>query len=483
MVQIPKEVQNILKTLEKEGFEAYIVGGCVRDFLLNKNPKDWDITTNAKPEQIQKLFADCFYENKFGTVGIKTDSKEDSLKVVEATTYRTEAQYTDRRHPDKIEFSTSLSEDLKRRDFTVNALAMNLKGDIVDLFEGQKDLKEGIIRTVGGPKERFGEDALRLLRAIRFAAQLNFTIEDKTINAIKQNAKLIKKIAPERTRDELIKLIDTKNAYNGILFMKDTGLLDLILPEVAKGIGVQQAKHHIYTVFEHNALALKWAAEHDYPIHVRFAALFHDIGKPQTKRGKGEAATFYGHEVVGARITKKLMQRLKFSREFTERVVRLVRYHLFYYNVGEVTESSIRRLIAKVGTENMDDLVKVRICDRMGSGVPKPEPYRLRHFRYMIDKVQKDAISVGMLKISGNNVIKELGIGPSPKVGQVLSILLDEVLDDQSKNTKAYLVKRAKKLGDLNDKELEKLKKQAIKKQEKLEQKVDEKIKGKYYLK
>ena len=496
LMKIPKEVKKILTTLEAVGFEAYIVGGCVRDILLEKKPKDWDVATNANPDEIQKLFPDSFYENRFGTVGVKIsalftkseakqsgDSENEAIKVVEVTTYRVESNYSDKRHPDKVKFTTSLEEDLKRRDFTINALAMSVDGKLVDLFNGMKDLKEGFIKAVGNPDERFNEDALRLMRAIRFCAQLNFTIEENTLKAIKKNAELIKKIAVERVNDELVKLISTKNAYNGILFMKDTGLLHIVLLELAKGIGVSQAKHHIYTVFEHNILALKWAAEHDYPVHVRFAALFHDIGKPQTKRGSDKEATFYGHEVVGARIVRKLMERLKFSREFTERVVTLVRYHLFYYNVDEVTESSLRRLIAKVGAETMDDLVKVRICDRMGSGVPKPEPYRLRHFRYMIDKVQKDAISVGMLKVSGNDIMEYLNIKPGPKVGQILNTLLDEVLDDQSKNKKVYLKKRAKELGKLNDNELEKLKKEAVKKQEKLEEKVNQDIKEKYYLK
>ena len=482
-MKIPKEVEKVLKTLEKAGFEAYVVGGCVRDILLEQKPKDWDITTNAKTQAIQKLFPDSFYENTFGTVGVKTDSKDEILKVIEVTTYRVEAKYSDKRHPDEVKFTESLEKDLARRDFTINALAMSADGKLVDLFNGKKDLKEGFIKAVGDPHERFNEDALRLMRGVRFAAQLNFTIDEETFKAIIKNAHLIKLIASERVRDELVKLINAKSAYNGLLFMKDTGLLELVLLEIAKGVGVDQSKHHIYTVFEHNALSLKWAAEHDYPTHVRFAALFHDVGKPQTKRGEGEEATFYGHEVVGARITRKALERLNFSREFIERVVSLVRYHLFYYNVDEVTESSVRRLIAKVGSQNMDDLIKVRICDRMGSGVPKPEPYRLRHLRYMIDKVQKDAISVGMLKVSGNEVMKFLDIKPSPKVGQVLNVLLDEVLDDPLKNKKTYLKKRTGELGKMSDKELEKLKEQAIKKQEKLEEKVNQDIKEKYYLK
>lgn len=481
-MKLPKEVKNIIETLGKSGFEAYAVGGCVRDILLGKTPKDWDITTSAKPKDIQDIFPDSVYENDFGTVAVKTGSEEEALRLIEVTTFRSEAKYSDKRHPDKVDFKKSLEEDLKRRDLTINALALDEKGSIVDIFEGQKDLKQGVIRTVGDPNERFAEDALRLMRAIRFATQLNFTIEGETFQAIKQNAHLIKMVAQERIRDELMKMFDNKYAYNGILLMQDSGLLELVLPEVAKGIGVGQNKHHIYTVFEHNLYALKWAAEHDYPLHVKFAALLHDVGKPQTKHGEGKDSTFYGHEVVGGRIAEKLLKRLKFSKKFTEKVVLLVRYHLFYYEVGEVTESSVRRLIAKVGPENMDDLVKIRICDRMGSGVPKPKPYRLRHFEYMIDRVQKDPISVGMLKVDGKDVMEVAGIKPGKKIGQILNILLDEVLDEPKKNEREYQLKKIKELGEKPDKELIKLEEKAKEKQEKYEKAVDEELKRKYYL-
>lgn len=510
-MQIPKEIEKVLSKLEKSGFEAYIVGGCVRDILRDEIPKDWDITTSAKPVEIQKIFPKSVYENKFGTVAIKTSSKDETLKIVEVTTFRLEAKYSDKRHPDSVNFTDSLEEDLKRRDFTINAMALQVQSSkfkiqskelqatnypasiseskadklqptLIDPFNGLKDLKQGVIRTVGNPKERFGEDALRLMRAVRFAASLNFTIEGETFYALKSNSKLIQKVANERIRDELMKIIDTKNAHKGILFMKDSGLLELVLPEIAKGVGVEQNKHHKYTVFEHNLYALKWAEEHDYPLHVKFAALFHDVGKPQTKRGKGVNSTFYGHEVVGGRITQKIFDRLKFPKEFTTKVVRLVRFHLFYYEVGEVTDSSIRRLVAKVGPENMKDLVMVRICDRMGSGVPKPEPYRLRHFQYMVEKVQKDPISVGMLKVSGNDVIKILKIKPGPKIGQILAILLEEVLDDPAKNEKKHQLEYIKKLGKRSDKELEKFKKKSLKKQEKAEKIAQKEIQKKYYV-
>ncbi|MBI1888968.1 MAG: CCA tRNA nucleotidyltransferase [Candidatus Spechtbacteria bacterium] len=480
---IPKQVKTVLDALEKAGFDAHIVGGCVRDLLQAREPKDWDITTNAKPEDVQKLFPDSFYENKFGTVGVKTGSKNPALDVIEITTYRVEEKYTDKRHPDAVRFTAKLEDDLARRDFTINALALTREGKITDIFDGVADLKNKLIRTVGEAKDRFNEDALRMMRAVRLATELGFEIEQKTFEAVKQNAHLINLIAKERVRDELIKIIDAKNAYDGILLLQRSGLLRLTIPELEAGVGVAQNKHHIYTVFEHNTLSLKWAAEHDYPFHVKVAALFHDIGKPQTKRGEGPDATFYGHEIVGAKITKHVLENLRFPSGITQLVCSLVKNHLFYYNIGEVTEKSIRRLVAKVGPEHMDDLVKVRICDRMGSGVPKPEPYRLRHFRYMVEKVQKDPISVKLLKVNGEDVMKILEIAPGPKVGQILAILLDEVLDEPKLNTKKYLKGKVKELGKMADSDLAELTKKAREKEQKFEKAVDEEVKEKYWIK
>lgn len=501
---IPNEVKTILEILEKAGFEAYIVGGCVRDLLLAHRslampfrslvrrrgegglavePKDWDITTNAKPDEVQKLFPDSFYENKFGTVGVKTDSKKPQLEVVEITTYRTEEKYTDKRHPDEVRFTASLDEDLRRRDFTINAIAMTKEGKITDLFNGQEDLKNKLIRAVGEPKDRFNEDALRMVRAVRLATELGFSIVEATFEAIKERAKSIDLIAKERVRDEFIKIIDSKNAYDGVLLLRDSGLLHVILPELAFGIGVGQNKHHIYTVFEHNLLSLKWGAEHDYPFHVKLAALLHDVGKPQTKRGDGPDSTFYGHEIAGGKITSKILRRLRFPLKLENNISMLVKHHLFYYNVGEVTAKSVRRLVAKVGPENMDDLIKVRICDRMGSGVPKPEPYRLRHFQYMVEKVQKDPISAKLLKINGDDVMELLGIEPGPKVGQILAILLDEVLDEPKRNTKKYLKNKAEELGKLQEEELSKLTQKAREKGQEFEKAVDEEVKEKYWVK
>ena len=310
---LPKEVQEIIKKLNSAGFQGYAVGGCVRDLLLGKEPKDWDVTTNAKPKEIQKLFPEHVYENIFGTVAVKTGSEKPELALIEVTPYRIEGKYTDKRHPDSIKFADKLEDDLSRRDFTVNAMAIDIDGKVTDLFNGQKDLKSKAIRTVGEPEERFGEDALRLLRAVRFATVLGFKIEKKTLEAVKKNSDWLIAISKERIRDEFVKVINSDNAYDGIMLLYETGLLKHIVPELLEGVSVGQNLHHIYTVWEHNILALKYATSKNYSFEVRLGSLFHDVGKPQTKRGDGNIPLFYGHDVVGARMTAEIMGRLKFS--------------------------------------------------------------------------------------------------------------------------------------------------------------------------
>lgn len=487
-MKLPLEVQNIINILQKHGFEAYAVGGSVRDFLMGKEPKDWDVTTNARPEEIQKVFPDSFYTNKFGTVVVKIknskgksrnfkskvkseESEKPYIKEIEVTTYRIEEDYSDKRHPDKVRFTASLEEDLARRDFTINAMAFD--GDkIVDLFGGEEDLKNKIIRTVRDPYERFNEDALRLMRAVRFAVTLEFGIQENTKQAIKENAGLIKEISWERIRDEFGKIIMSPAPHEGIELLRKLGMLHYIIPELEIAVGVEQAKHHTLTVYEHLLSSLKFSAERKYEFNVRLAALFHDIGKPQTKQGTGQASTFYGHEYVGAKITRNILKRLRFPKEVVQNVSHLVKNHLFYYNVGEVTESAVRRLLKKVGPENIDDLIKVRVCDRLGSGVPKAIPYRLRHLMFMFEKVSKDPISTKMLAINGNDVMKILNIPPSPKIGAIMDALLAEVIEDPKLNTKEYLEKRIK---ELNEMDLEDIRKKA---KDVIEEKRDEEEKG-----
>ncbi|PIR73837.1 MAG: hypothetical protein COU40_00350 [Candidatus Moranbacteria bacterium CG10_big_fil_rev_8_21_14_0_10_35_21] len=540
--KIPKEVIEVLKKLEKAGFKAYIVGGCVRDLFMDREPKDWDVATNAKPVEIQKFFPDSFYENDFGTVGIKTEkfikngNPDRDHDVVEATTFRVESEYSDRRRPDEVKFAKTLEEDLERRDFTINAMALKLTThnlklktqktkskksyelqdtsyEIIDPFEGQKDLKDKIIRAVGIADERFNEDALRMMRAVRFFSELNFVIEKKTKEAIKKNAKNLKFVSLERIKDELARIILSDNparnatpARNdqsgklhstmlagvatsgehsvaggpseGIEVFHETGLLEYILPELEKGVGVKQNRHHIYTIYQHSVLSLKHCPSKK--LEVRLAALLHDIAKPQTKRGEGEFATFYNHDHMGARIVEKILTRLRFSSEIIKKVKLLVDQHMFYYNPEEVGESSVRRLIQKVGLENMKDLIDLRISDRLGSGVLKAKPYKLRHLEYVIEKVSRDAVSVKMLKINGNDLIKELKITPGPKIGAILDVLLAEVIEDASKNNKKALLERAEVLEKEN---FEKLRQMAKVKIEEKKEEEDKKIKSKYWVK
>jgi putative nucleotidyltransferase with HDIG domain len=498
--KIPQQVIEVLKKIQEHNFEAYVVGGCVRDLLLDKIPKDWDITTNAKPTEIVEIFPDSFYENDFGTVGVKVEKfiangngllKENrEHDVIEVTTYRIESIYSDRRRPDEVKFAETLAEDLGRRDFTMNAIALRLLADnekskskdagfeIIDLFDGQGDIKKKTIQTVGDANERFGEDALRMMRAIRFHAQLNFEIEEKTFEAIKKNAALIKHIALERIKDELTRVILSDNPAEGIDMMHKTGLLVHIIPELETGVGVAQNRHHIHTIYKHLILALKYCPSKK--IEVRLAALFHDIAKPQTKRGEGLYATFYNHDHVGAKIVRQILTRLRFSNEVIENVSMLVDNHMFYYNPDEVGEASVRRLIKKVGLENMKDLMDLRISDRLGSGTPKAKPYKLRHLEYVIEKVSKDAVSVKMLKINGSDLMKDLSLAPGPKIGAILDVLLAEVIEDAEKNNREQLLLRAK---ELDAEDLSKLREMAKEKIEEKKEEDDKEIKEKHWVK
>ncbi|MDP2926745.1 MAG: HD domain-containing protein [bacterium] len=489
-MKIPKEVKSVINKLEKAGFEAYIVGGCARDFLQGREPNDWDVATSAKPEQIQEIFPENFYENRFLTVTIMTESKKPPLKEIEITTFRSEAKYSDKRHPDEVRFAKTLKEDLSRRDFTINAIALKLKSkktgaksyEVIDPFGGQTDLKKKTIRAVGNPDDRFSEDALRLMRAVRLATVLNFSLEEKTQAAIIQNAPLLKLISTERIRDEFIKIILSDRAADGLELLRQLSLLKYVVPELLEGVGCGQNKHHIYDCYEHNLFSLKYAAEKKFNLAVRLASLFHDIAKPRVKKGEGLNSTFYNHEIVGARMTAKILERLRLPRDLSAKIIKLVRYHLFYYNVGEVGESSVRRLTRNVGPENMEELLQVRQADRIGSGVPKAEPYKLRHLKYIIEKVSRDPISAKMLKVDGHDVMKMLAVQPGPKIGQILDVLLGYVLEDPKKNKKIYLEKEIKKLGKLTTEELSSLAQKAEKEKEGIEIKKDEMTREKYWV-
>lgn len=494
MLKIPTTVKLVLKKIKAEGFEAFVVGGCVRDLLLDKKPNDWDITTNAKPEEILNIFPDGKYENRFGTVIVpeKYLEKKDSLENIEITTYRIESTYSDKRRPDEIKFAKTLEEDLMRRDFTVNAMALEISNSkdfkIIDLFDGQKDLKNKIIRAVGDPDERFGEDALRMMRAIRFIAQLkdpslekDWEIEKKTIEALKKNENLLKFISAERLKDEFIKIILSPNPALGVESLMETGLMHYIIPELYETLEVTQNRHHYHglynTVYKHLLASLQNCPSKK--LEVRLATFLHDLGKPESKRGEGEFSTFYGHEYISAKKVKTILTRLKFSKQIIDKTILLVKNHMFYYNVDEVGEKGVRRVIQKVGLENINDLIDVRIGDRLGSGTAKAVPYKLRHFKYVVEKVSTDAVSVGQLAINGNDLIKSLKSKPGPKIGAILEILLSEVIEDAELNNKKYLTARSNELEKEN---IEKLRSLAKKKIEVKKTTDDKNIKSKYWV-
>ena len=470
---IPENVSRVTSTLRSAGFEAYLVGGCVRDMLQGRKPKDWDATTNATPEQIQALFEDTFYENDYGTVGIVSETDDETLKVVEVTPYRTEGTYTDKRRPDSVSFHAKLEDDLQRRDFTINAIAYDdSKGHIIDPYKGQEDIKDKVLRTVGDPYDRFHEDALRILRAVRLAADLGFTINIETQEAIVKTAPNLKEIAMERIRDEFSKMVMSANPMIGVVMCEKLGLLDYIAPDIKRGIDIEQNGDHIYTVWEHNLRALQHSADRGWPLHVRLAALFHDVSKPETRRWSEEKKdwTFYGHDVVGGRVAKKALERLKYPKKIVDVASTLVRYHLFFSDIDKITLSAVRRIVRNVGPDNVWDLMKVRACDRIGMGRPKETPYRLRKYESMIEEAMRAPVSVGMLKIDGAKIMEVTRETPGPKLGYILHALLEEVLDAPENNTEEFLVKRTLELAELPIDELKKMGEEGKEKKEEAEE-------------
>lgn len=453
MITLPKYVSLFMKTFQEKNYQIYVVGGALRELLLGHNVDNWDFATSATPEEILKLYPDGFYNNQFGTVGIPRHSREggnldprfhgDDM-VFEVTTFRKEGNYEDGRHPSKIEWAKTVEEDLARRDFTINALAYDGK-KLIDLYDGQKHLKERLIVAVGDPDKRFSEDALRLMRAIRFASELGFLIEEKTRESILKNSELITKISWERIRDELLRIIASDNPSEGILFLRSTGILSHILPEVDDCFGIEQVtinRHHIYDVGTHLIMALKHCPSYD--VITRLAALLHDTGKKRTFR-KDETTgqiTFHNHEVIGGQIAEKVAERLRLSKKQKEKLVLLVRMHMF--TVSELqTDKAVRRFIREVGKENLRDMLDIRTSDRVGSG-STPTSWRLELFKKRLEEVQKEPFTVKDLKITGNDVMKSLKLEPGPKIGEILNKLFDEVVEGKLKNEKAVLLKEVR---------------------------------------
>ena len=473
VVLIPSELKQVMSDYITSGFEIYLVGGGVRNILMGKVPENCDLTTNATPEQSLEVLEkhEPFYNNDFGTVSYEVDI-EGHKEVYEITTYRSEKEYSDYRRPDNVSWGKTLEEDVTRRDFTVNAMVVGMKEgkyEFLDLVGGLQDFEKGLMRAVGEPEKRFGEDALRMMRAIRFASRLGFAIEEETLKAITVKAPLLAKISRERVRDELIKIIGSGYPADGVGLLISTGLMEQIIPEVLEGRGVMQGGHHTLTVLDHMIECLRNSSSPD-PI-VRFATFIHDVGKPRSQRYKCRKCgkmfrdlaeetttcascgfsqptrgmiTFYGHEVVGAKMAKEICERLRFTNKQTEKIVTLVRMHMFAYQ-PEMTDAAIRRIIRKVGKENIADMVLLRIADRKGSG-SKTTSWRFMELQKRIGEQLFEPMEINDMAIDGRDVMEVLNVKPGPVIGKVLKELFDEVLEDTSKNTKEYLLSRIKEV-------------------------------------
>ncbi len=437
---LPADVEKIINTLEASGHEAYAVGGCVRDCILGKTPHDWDITTSAQPTDVKALFKKTFDTGiEHGTVTVLMGKTG-----YEVTTYRIDGKYEDGRHPSEVIFTASLEEDLKRRDFTINAMAYNPDKGLVDLFDGMADLKKGIIRAVGNPIERFTEDALRMLRALRFAAQLGFDIEPATYEAIKTLAPTLDKISAERIQVELVKLVTSANPGR-IRDVYATGLTAIFMPEFDEMMITDQCtKHHKYTVGEHTICAME---EIEPDKILRLTMLLHDVGKPACKTTDENGQDhFKGHPEAGADMAKAILRRLKFDNDTISAVVNLVRNH---DDRPAVTPRNVRRLAIRVGEDNMDALLAVKRADTLAqSDYQREEKLQyIEDIRATFLQIQADnnCLKIKDLKINGKDLIA-MGLPQSNKIGLILKTLFDEVVEEPEKNDRDYLLKRAREM-------------------------------------
>ena len=440
---------------KQRGREVCLVGGAVRDMLRGKKAQDWDLATDATPQEVTDIFAKTQPKAKVIPTGIKHGTVTVFYKnrCMEITTYRTESGYSDGRRPDSVNYSASIEEDLSRRDFTMNAVALRL-GDCkkIDPFGGEQDIKTGIIRCVGNPKERFAEDGLRPLRAVRFAAQLSFCIEDKTLAAISGALETTAKVAAERVKDELDKIIACKKPSIALRLMEETELLKLLLPELAACDGVEQKGFHRFDVLSHSLLACDFAAEKMYPAELRFAALLHDVGKPVTKGfDESGVCTFYRHEAESEKIAKNILSRLRYPNAFTDTVCHLIKEHMFHYT-DEWSDAAVRRFAARVGTENLSALYLLRRADSFATAAVEPSADFLLPLADRVEKMlaESQAFSLKDLAVSGKDLMAA-GIKPGKNMGKILNELLETALDDPHMNTKEELLRIAGKLQEKLD--------------------------------
>jgi poly(A) polymerase/tRNA nucleotidyltransferase (CCA-adding enzyme) len=440
--RIPEPALEVARVLASRGYRTVFVGGGVRDALLGLEPGGaWDLGTAATPQQVMEVYpASVPTGLEHGTVTLPIDGG-----AVEITTFRTEGAYSDARHPDHVSFTRDLSADLKRRDFTVNAMAYDAAAHLlVDEVGGMADLRAGILRAVGDPRDRMREDALRAMRAARLVSTRGFEIEPATLAALPAVAALLPKVSAERVRDELSRLLLGEEPDKGLDTLRDTGLLPVVVPELAACEGVPQNRHHKYDVYRHTLETIRHA---EMRFRVRWAALCHDLGKPATRGEKenGES-TFYGHPQVGAEIAGKLLERLRFPRAERDAIVLLVREHLFDYR-AEWTEAAVRRFLKRVGWEHLRDLFDLRRADIVGTGVGS-DGSSIAQLEERIRKVRESRapLSVGELAIDGEDVMEVLGVAPGPLVGQLLRTILEEVLEDPALNDRERLLRRLKSL-------------------------------------
>jgi putative nucleotidyltransferase with HDIG domain len=433
-IEVPASVAAVLARLWAHGHAAYVVGGSVRDALLGRPAQDWDLTTDARPDRLLAVFPGAVYENQFGTVAVR-----EGAEIHEVTTFRTDHDYADFRRPHRVEFGDDVRLDLARRDFTVNAIAWGRQSDdvasaLVDPFDGIADLEGRVLRTVGDPGARFGEDALRMVRAVRLAAVLDFAIEPATLDAIREHAALAAHVSGERVSAELEKLLAAPRPSVGFRLMAETGLLEVLLPELAAQRGVPQNKIEGEDLFDHTLGAVD-AAPADRPV-VRLAALLHDVGKPSTI----DDGPFRGHEVVGAEMAARLLDRLHTPKAATERVVRLVRNHMFTY---EPTwgDAGVRRFIQRVGVEGIDDLFALRRADNVGSGVPA-DAHGLDELgsRVEAELAASVVLDRSRLAVHGDDLMTELRIPAGPTLGRILDELLERVIAEPKLNDRATLL-------------------------------------------